>query len=290
MIMEVRLKDIQKYMEKNSRAAQLKLRMPIYSFSNELLYDTDSVLGESGVEELLEKGFERVDVVASESHLETFNKEAPDRYRMPTDFLTLEELDNRIKQIEYVNRHSNKARRVIACKDIISNSGKLIFYYGETISFLKWTKVKFYLKGKRTFPIRLNEYKILVYGHFNLSTEGGSSAGVASKFVANTRLLYNLFSMDSYIKSDENLKHFNVETDLVLVDHPQNIFHMYRADETIRLVVIEDNENLNYRSELIKIRHFDPYTRFMIFSGMDDSEKVGFYQNMGARYKKDNWL
>ncbi len=225
----------------------------------------------------------RVEIKFTRSLLATLNRINPSQYKLPNQVFSAEEFLKELKFIHFANQHSRYQRHMHSSMEVEDSSGKLLLRFEDALDLKKWQEVsKAWPKG---LPIafRYSEHKIILF--LNLRVKGEN---VQKRFSHNLKIIDLLTHRMHEFREFINLNKLNFEEDVLIVDEPDKILDIYTQSD-VRLILIGDGIEPDFRKALVDIKKYDPYARFMLAQSLNPDEEEAFLLSVEGNYTRDNW-
>ena len=127
--------------------SSLELMSDLRSYTEELLFKKGHRLEREDWKLLLDKHINSVSVYQTKELMEILYELMPLRYKYSQQTLSYEAIEEQLRHLEFVNRHSLKRRYLICLEDLIREDGIILFEYGEVLLLSKWKKHVDFLKA-----------------------------------------------------------------------------------------------------------------------------------------------
>lgn len=224
-----------------------------------------------------------IDTLFTRPLLQALQKLDPTHFQMPHQVLSPGEFSQELRFIDFANRHSRYQRTLLSAMEVEGKDGGVLLHFNEPIDLPRWGTLK--LKWPTSTPVafRYSEHKILLF--LNLRMKNGEET---KRFLHNVRIVETLSQhMDAY-REFINLSRLTFSRDVVVVDEPEKLLEVYRESD-VRLILVGDGIDPDFREALVRIKKFDPYARFMLAKNTDPAEEAVFLLSVEGNYSRDNW-
>jgi hypothetical protein len=225
----------------------------------------------------------RLEVFFSRPLLAALNQYKPSQYKLPNQVFSRDEFVQELKFIHFANRHSRYQRHLLSSMEITDSQGNFILRYDEALDLKKWQAIGRSWPTGVPIAFRYSEHKILLF--LNLKIRGDK---VQSRFAHNLKIIDLLTQRMQEFREFINLSKLNFEEDVVIVDEPEKLMDTYSQSD-VRLILIGDGIEPEFRQALVNIKKYDPYARFMLAQSANPDEEEAFLLSVEGNYTRDNW-
>ncbi len=241
---------------------------------------------ESQSEMMLKANILEFDVVFTEKLLAKLIATFPDRYRYPQGRLNFLDMDRLVSELEDINRMSKRKRYVLSCTEVYSKNTQgmyeVILRYGEKLSYARWNEVKVKLGRNALLDYQLDEFGIIVFVMLD-----PTDPNYMKRFMKNTELISLIVEHKN--EFDFNISpEFNPETDIYPVNNYNDLLQTY-ADKKVKLVIVGDELNEEYKLALAQLKRYDRYARMMVVQNPDPTRKKDIILTIKRMYNQNLW-
>lgn len=230
-------------------------------------------------------GLSEADFVYTEKLHQALATTLPERYRFPFASLSFVELDKTITALVQINRKSGRVRTVLSQMELYRRNGnniEVLLGFGEEITAARWNALKAVVDKRQRFDIRYSECGIIVF--VDLRPQGEN---FLQRFYRNSDLVTSLVGH----RHDERVKiapDFVRELDVFTVDDPGKLLDVYQ-EKNARLIIIGDALSDDYKTALARVKHHDPFARFLMATNIDQGHLDAFLLQVRKTYLADNY-
>lgn len=224
-----------------------------------------------------------VDAAFGRSLLETMHRIDPVHFPLPHQVLSPEDFSQEVRFIEFANRHSRYQRQLISTMEVEGPDGEVLLHYNERLDHGRWGILRRQWPKSVPLAFRYSEFKILLF--LNLRLHGGDAH---KRFLHNVRIVETLSRRMHEFREFINLSKLSFERDVLIVDEPEKLLEVYQESD-VRLTLVGDGIEPDFREALVRIKKFDPYARFMLAKTIDPADEAVFLLAVEGNYSRDNW-
>ncbi|HMB00371.1 MAG TPA: hypothetical protein VKS21_05225 [Spirochaetota bacterium] len=252
--------------------------------NGQILFAAGSKLKNKDMEKAAAAGTDAVDLAYNHDFYQQLNRKDPLTYKLPVKNISRDDLAREIKFISFANQNSAHQRKIIFCGELYDESGNIILKFEEELNNDIYAEKITRLSGEQYFPVRYNEYKIILL--VNLKPSGDD---FIRRFRLNADMTYNLIKEISSNPLIKLLSNLIPEKDILIVDQPRDLLEAYQTGD-VRLILIGDAVDTEYKKALVAVKKYDPYARLMLANRTNPNNVMKFLFDVEYFYSQDKWL
>lgn len=227
-----------------------------------------------------------INVIFTEKLLAKLIGNFPERYRYPWGRKSFMDMDRMIDDMENINRSSKRKRYILSCTEVYKQNSQglyeTVLNYGERLTYTRWNEVKVRLGRNALIDYRFDECGIIV---FVIMKPGAPN--YMQKFMNNTELISLLVEH----KHELNITiapDLNPNIDIYTVNDKKDLLQVY-SDNKVRLIIVGDELNDEYKMALAMIKKHDRHARMMVVKKPDPANKLRILETIKAIYRQNIW-
>lgn len=288
--MHVSIDDIQTLVSKNVSGLKLiPISSIIYRPHGEpakKIWGSEHEIPKDKVSEFSDIGVKEINLLYTTLLYNSLCNYCPESFRLPSALKTFYEIDKIINTYDRINKISKRKRSISLLFELYNHEGKRynpVLQYNEPIDFQKWNSVKKRIRKDAKIPILYNEIGIIVF--VDLMKKGND---YINRFQKNADLC-SLVAQRKGDYTDFNFSpDFNTMTDIWTVNDPVRLLETY-INNKVRLIIIGDKVNEAYKAELLKVKKYDRYARFMVATNINPAHCKPLLMGIKKAYNTNNY-